>query len=205
MGRADIAPPASDPRSSAIAFDGRLFALAPRMPLEGMHERSLGSDPVLARATIDVAPDGRPMTTPSVRAPELSVGGCRRHLVVYVEDNASNVALMVDLLADLEGVELLTAPTAEVAIEIVHARRPDVVIMDVNLPGISGIEATRLLAADPETRDIPVVGLSATTSLRGNDDIARAGFRRYLTKPVNVDELTSVLESILAAKDIEAG
>jgi CheY-like chemotaxis protein len=65
----------------------------------------------------------------------------------YVEDNPSNLAFMQDLLADFERVELLTAPTAEIGIELVRGRRSNVVITDVNLPGVSGFEATRKLAA----------------------------------------------------------
>jgi CheY-like chemotaxis protein len=80
----------------------------------------------------------------------------------------------------------------------VRAKRPDVVIMDINLPGISGIEAMQRLRAWPETRDIPVIALSAAALLR---DTARAkdiGFYRYLTKPVKVDELTQTLDEVLS-------
>jgi PAS domain S-box-containing protein len=120
-----------------------------------------------------------------------------RYLIVYVEDNPSNIAFMEDLLADLERVQLLTAPTAEIGIELVRARRPDVVIMDINLPGMSGFEATQKLAAWPETRDIPVIALSAAAMIRDAARVAGAGFYRYLTKPVKVDELTATLEELL--------
>jgi PAS domain S-box-containing protein len=125
-----------------------------------------------------------------------------RHVIVYIEDNPSNIAFMEDLLGDFERVELLTAPTAEIGIEIVRARRPDIVIMDINLPGMSGFEATRKLAACPETREIPVIALSAAAMIRDAARVAGAGFYRYLTKPVKVDELTAVLDELLAqAKD----
>jgi PAS domain S-box-containing protein len=120
-----------------------------------------------------------------------------RYSVVYVEDNPSNIAFMEDLLADFERVELVTAPTAEIGIELVRARSPNVVIMDINLPGMSGFEATQKLAAWPETRDIPVIALSAAAMIRDAARVAGAGFYRYLTKPVKVDELTSVLEELL--------
>jgi PAS domain S-box-containing protein len=121
-----------------------------------------------------------------------------RYSIVYVEDNPSNIAFMEDLLADFERVELLTAPTAEIGIELVRARLPNVVIMDINLPGMSGFEATQKLAAWRETRDIPVIALSAAAMIRDAARVAGAGFYRYLTKPVKVDELTSVLEELLA-------
>jgi PAS domain S-box-containing protein len=120
-----------------------------------------------------------------------------RYVIVYVEDNPSNIAFMVDLIADFERVELLTAPTAEIGIELVRARRPDVVIMDINLPGMSGLEATRQLKSWPETRDIPIVALSAAAMIRDAERVAGAGFYRYLTKPVMVDELTATLEELL--------
>jgi PAS domain S-box-containing protein len=128
-----------------------------------------------------------------------------RYVIVYVEDNPSNIAFMEDLLADFERVELITAPTAEIGIELVRARHPNVVIMDINLPGISGFEATQKLAAWPETRDIPVIALSAAAMIRDAARVAGAGFYRYLTKPVKVDELTSVLEELLIPSPGEPG
>jgi PAS domain S-box-containing protein len=127
----------------------------------------------------------------------LARGGRRRQVVVYIEDNPSNVAFMADLLDELGHVELLTAPSAELGVELVRARRPDAVIMDINLPGMSGFEATRRLASWPETRDIPVVALSAAALLRDAARAGGAGFYRYLTKPVKVDELTALLEELL--------
>jgi PAS domain S-box-containing protein len=120
-----------------------------------------------------------------------------RYLVVYIEDNPSNIAFMTDLISDFESVELLTAPTAEIGIELVRARQPHVVIMDINLPGMSGFEATRRLSQWPETRAIPVVALSASAMVRDKGRIEEAGFYRYLTKPVKVDELAGVLEELL--------
>lgn len=120
-----------------------------------------------------------------------------RYLIVYVEDNPSSIALMKDLLEDFERVELVTAPSAEIGIELVRARRPAVVIMDINLPGISGFEATRRLRDWPETTDIPVIALSAAAMVRDADKVRQAGFHRYLTKPVRIDELAQVLEELL--------
>ena len=119
-------------------------------------------------------------------------------VILYIEDNPLNVAFMEDLLADIENVELLTAPDAELGLELARTHRPDVVIMDINLPGMSGLEATRKLASWPDTRAIPVVALSAATPVRKGAPAASAGFYRYLTKPVNVDELLAVLDELLS-------
>ena len=124
-----------------------------------------------------------------------------RYVIVYVEDNPSNIAFMKDLLADFERVELLTAPTAEIGIELVRARCPDVVIMDINLPGMNGLEATERLRSWPETSRIPVIALSAAAMIRDGARISGAGFYRYLTKPVKVDELAAVLEELLVAPE----
>jgi len=138
-------------------------------------------------------------TTEKARAAGSSLAGPdgQRYLIIYIEDNPSNIAFMEDLIGDLERVELVTAPTAEIGIELVRARRPSVVIMDINLPGMSGFEATRRLREWPETREIPIVALSAAAMIRDKARVTEAGFYRYLTKPVKVSELTDVLEELL--------
>jgi CheY-like chemotaxis protein len=122
-----------------------------------------------------------------------------RFVIVYVEDNPSNIAFMQDLIADFERVELITAPTAELGIQLIRAHKPDAVIMDINLPGMSGIEASRELKRSVETRDIPIIALSAAAMMRDAARVAGAGFYRYLTKPVQVDELTGTIEELLTA------
>jgi len=131
-------------------------------------------------------------------SPLAAPGG--HHTVVYVEDNPSNIAFMRELVEDLPSVELLTAPTAEIGLPLIRARQPAVVIMDINLPGMSGFDAVKQLQAWPETRDIPIVGLSAAALVKDTTRAKSAGFYRYLTKPVKVAELTAVLEELLLRK-----
>jgi PAS domain S-box-containing protein len=145
-----------------------------------------------------------PQDTADLPAARIGVGiasplasGERRHAVVYVEDNPSNIAFMRELFESLPSVELLTAPTAEIGIELIRGRLPKVVIMDINLPGMSGFEAVKRLRDWPETSDIPVIGLSAAALARDTTRARDAGFYRYLTKPVKVDELTDTLERLL--------
>lgn len=121
-----------------------------------------------------------------------------RYTVVYIEDNPSNIAFMQDLMEELERVSLISVPNAEVGIELVRERRPDVVIMDINLPGMSGYEATRKLKTWPETRDIPVIALTAAAMTGDRQRFADAGFFRYLTKPLRVEELVTALEQLLS-------
>jgi PAS domain S-box-containing protein len=118
-------------------------------------------------------------------------------LVLYVEDNPANALFMQDLLSNFESIDLLVAPNAETGVDIATRRRPAVVIMDINLPGMSGLDALRALRANEETRDIPVIALTAAASERDRQAGERAGFYRYLTKPVQVDELIAALEALI--------
>ncbi len=120
-----------------------------------------------------------------------------RRKVVYVEDNPSNIAFMRELVEDFAGIELLVAPTAEIGLPMIREHRPAVVIMDINLPGMSGLEAVQQLTAWPDTAAIPVIGLSAAALTRDHARAKDAGFYRYLTKPVRVAELVAVLEELL--------
>jgi CheY-like chemotaxis protein len=124
----------------------------------------------------------------------------RERFVLYVEDNPANVAFMRDLLGGLEHVTLATAPTAEMGLELARVRTPDVVILDINLPGMSGLDALRELRKQPETHAVPVIALTAAASERDRKRGEQAGFYRYLTKPVNVDELETALASIFAGR-----
>jgi PAS domain S-box-containing protein len=128
----------------------------------------------------------------------LQLDGSRRGLVLYVEDNPANVTFMQDLLGNFDGIELVAATTAERGVELARARRPKVIIMDINLPGMSGLDALRVLRESTETRGIPVIALTAAASERDRQRGEKAGFYRYLTKPVKVAELEAALETLLA-------
>jgi len=120
-----------------------------------------------------------------------------RHTLLYVEDNPAMLMLVEDIIRRRPDIRLLTAGDANRGVEIARASRPDVILMDINLPGISGIEALRILANDPRTARIPVVALSANAI---PSDIAtglQAGFFRYLTKPVKIDEFMNTLDVAL--------
>ncbi|HET8937554.1 MAG TPA: PAS domain S-box protein [Polyangiales bacterium] len=130
-------------------------------------------------------------------SPIVSVEGPQ--LLLYVEDNPANVSFMRDLIGTLANVELVTVPTAEMGIELARARRPAAIVMDINLPNMSGLDALRILKSLPETRHTPVIALSAAASQRDRQYGIEAGFFKYLTKPVKVDELIEALEEVLQA------
>lgn len=147
---------------------------------------------------LPIAVEAAAVDHPVVRAAESPLATSNPiYSVVYVEDHPANIAFMQEVLAEIASIELITAPTAEIGVEIVRTRRPDVVILDINLPGMSGIDALQLLRSWPETADIPVLALSAASMERDIKRGIEAGFYRYLTKPVRVDELITTLEEVL--------
>ncbi|MES2040603.1 MAG: PAS domain S-box protein [Pseudomonadota bacterium] len=117
--------------------------------------------------------------------------------LLYVEDNPANLALVEQLIARRSDLKLLTAVDAHLGISTAQICKPDVILMDINLPGLSGFGALKILANDPLTAHIPVVALSANAMPR---DIAKgldAGFFRYLTKPIKVNEFMDALDVAL--------
>ena len=117
--------------------------------------------------------------------------------LLYVEDNPANLMLVEDLIARRPDIHLLTARDGHRGIEIARASRPDVILMDINLPGISGIKALKVLAEDPATAHIPVIALSANAMPRDIEKGLEAGFFRYLTKPIKVNEFMETLDIAL--------
>jgi PAS domain S-box-containing protein len=114
--------------------------------------------------------------------------------VLCVEDNPANLMLVESLLGRRTDLRLLSARDGKNGIEIARASRPDVILMDLNLPGISGIRALQILAEDPSTSHIPVVALSANAMPRDIEKGLKAGFFRYLTKPIKVSEFMETLD-----------
>ena len=117
--------------------------------------------------------------------------------LLYVEDNPANLALVEALVARRADMRLLTATDGHSGIAITRMARPDVILMDINLPGMSGTEALRVLADDPATAHIPVIALSANAMPRDIESGLEAGFFRYLTKPIKVVEIMASLDLAL--------
>jgi PAS domain S-box-containing protein len=117
--------------------------------------------------------------------------------LLYVEDNPANLMLVEDLIARRPDIRLLSARDGNRGIEIARASQPDVILMDINLPGISGIKALRILAEDPITAHIPVIALSANAMAHDIEKGLEAGFFRYLTKPIKVNEFMNTLDVAL--------
>lgn len=110
--------------------------------------------------------------------------GAQQRTVLVVDDNTMNMELTADLLA-LAGYRVIRASSAEEALPLARSERPDLVLMDLALPGMDGLEATRRLLLDPATRDIPVVALTAS-AMRSDECLALgAGCRAVIRKPID--------------------
>jgi PAS domain S-box-containing protein len=129
-------------------------------------------------------------------APASSPDAPQRTLL-YVEDNPANLMLVKQLIARCPDLQLLTAVTATLGIELARAHQPHMILMDINLPGISGIKALKILQDDAATADIPVVALSANAMPRDIVKGMELGFFRYLTKPIKVKEFMDTLNETL--------
>jgi len=123
--------------------------------------------------------------------------GSALRTLLYVEDNQANLQLIEQLLARRPDMRLLSATDVRTGIEMARKHMPEVILMDINLPGMSGIQALKILRTDPLTASIPVMAISANAM---PDDVKKgleAGFFRYLTKPINVHEFMAALELAL--------
>jgi len=123
--------------------------------------------------------------------------GVRLHTLLYVEDNPANMKLVEQLIARHPDMRLLTAVNGNSGIEMARASRPDVILMDINLPGISGFEALKILRSDPDTAHIPVIAVSANAMPLDVQRGLKAGFFRYITKPIKVNEFMEALDVAL--------
>jgi CheY-like chemotaxis protein len=120
-----------------------------------------------------------------------------RGTVLCVEDNPDNLKLVELIFEQIKGISLLAADNAELGLLIAAERKPDLILMDINLPGMNGFQALERLKRDARTRAIPVVALSANATARDIEQGEQSGFFRYLTKPVDVGQLLRVVQKAL--------
>jgi PAS domain S-box-containing protein len=121
----------------------------------------------------------------------------RMRTLLYIEDNPANMELVEQLIARRPELRLLKAVTGTLGIELARSALPDVILMDINLPGLSGTAALKILREDPATAHIPVVALSANAMPRDIESGLEAGFFYYLTKPIKVKEFMDTLDVAL--------
>ena len=119
--------------------------------------------------------------------------GARPHTLLYVEDNPANMKLVEQIIARHPDIRLLTAVNGNSGIEIARGSLPDVILMDINLPDINGFEVLKILHSDPTTAQIPVMAVSASAMPLDVERGLKAGFFRYLTKPIKVTEFMEAM------------
>jgi two-component system cell cycle response regulator DivK len=117
-------------------------------------------------------------------------------LILITEDNEKNRKLMRELL-QVTGYRTLESETAEEGLRIARESRPALILMDLQLPGMDGIEALAALRADPATRSIPVIAVTASAMTHNESKIRAAGFDGYQTKPISVKEFLQVVREVL--------
>jgi CheY-like chemotaxis protein len=117
--------------------------------------------------------------------------------VLYVEDNPANLKLVELILRRRPDLQLLSAPNAILGLELAIGHRPDLILLDINLPGMSGYEMLERLQATPALAQTPVIAVSANALPRDVAQGLEAGFLAYLTKPIRVRELLDVLDTYL--------
>jgi len=117
--------------------------------------------------------------------------------MLYVEDNPSNLQLMEMIVSRIDGLTMLSAHTAELGIEIAKSKQPDIIVLDINLPGMSGLDAVKELKRHNTLKNTPVMALSAAATKSDIEKGIKAGFDHYMTKPMNVVEVMNAIREAL--------
>jgi two-component system cell cycle response regulator DivK len=119
--------------------------------------------------------------------------------ILIVEDNDKNMKLARDIL-NAKGYVTLEAVTGEEGVKLAKEKAPDLVLMDIQLPGINGIEAFRQIRADPKSARIPVVALTASVTPTDRSEINAAGFDAFIGKPINLKEFVATVKRLIEGK-----
>ena len=120
-------------------------------------------------------------------------------LILIVEDNEKNLKLVRDVL-QVKGFSTIEAGTAEEGIQLAASRKPDLILMDIQLPGMNGIDALKHLRSDEATASIPVVAVTASVMQQDRTLITEAGFDGYVGKPINIKEFLDAVKHALEAR-----
>ena len=121
-------------------------------------------------------------------------------LVLIIEDNEKNMKLARDVL-QAKGYQTIEAVTGEEGVKLAGEKRPDLVLMDIQLPGINGIEAFKQIRADAKTAHIPVVALTASVTPTDRSQITAAGFDAFISKPINLKEFVNTVKRLIERRE----
>ncbi len=123
--------------------------------------------------------------------------------VLVVDDNPQNLELLAAYMEDLEGIETLTATNGLEAMDLVARRRPDLILLDIMMPRMSGFEVCRQLKNNPETRDVQIIMVTALNEVGDRERAVECGTDEFLTKPVNRLELITRVKSLLRVRHLK--
>ena len=118
-------------------------------------------------------------------------------IILYIEDNPANLSLMEMIISRTDGIDMISAFNAEIGLDLVRSKKPDLILLDINLPGMNGFEALKAIKGMEESAETPIIAISAAASKHDVETAMDAGFDAYLTKPINVQELLKALKSNL--------
>ncbi|MCK9394701.1 MAG: PAS domain S-box protein [Methylobacter sp.] len=130
-------------------------------------------------------------------AAETTVGGERRYTVLYIEDNPANLRLVTQILGRNPQLQLITAYTPELGLELISARHPDLILLDINLPGMDGYQVLSILRSLDSVKQTPVIAISANATPRDIERGMAAGFNDYITKPIDVMHFLEAVDRLL--------
>jgi CheY-like chemotaxis protein len=185
--------------------DGTGIGLAISKDLVELMNGSIGVESVPGQGStfwIELKQSEQPPRQDTGASDEPAVAAATEHpaksaTLLYIEDSPSHVRLMQRMLKDMGGIELITAHTPALGLELAFAHQPDAIVCDICLPGMNGYAVLEQLQADARTRHIPVIALSASAMPVQIEAGLRAGFRRYLTKPISVNGFKNALIELL--------
>jgi len=122
-----------------------------------------------------------------------------KHILLYVEDSRTNVSLVAQILKTRPEIALMSAHTGEMGLELAHMHHPDIILLDINLPGMDGFEVLKQLQQQEDTQDIPVLALTANDTARNLERGRTAGFFNYIIKPLDIKEFIKSIDEALNA------
>lgn len=172
-----------DERSHGLALGAAEYLVK---PISGQQLQQVLSRVARQQADIHPAPLAPSETQPKAEQP----------LILLAEDNEANIQLLTDYLTD-EGYRVVTARNGLEAIERATAERPALIVMDIQMPGMDGLEATRRIRADTQLADIPVIALTALAMPGDRERCLAAGANDYLSKPVSLKKLVGTIAAYL--------
>jgi signal transduction histidine kinase/ActR/RegA family two-component response regulator len=129
--------------------------------------------------------------------------GAEPRLILYIEDNPANLRLVQEILSFRADLRLLSAPDGHAGLALAHMHRPAIILLDLNLPGMNGFEVLAQLRRDAATAHIPVVALTANAMPHDIERGLSAGFTRYLTKPIDIEQFNEAINGVLAQRAAE--